>query len=67
MFIAMKDFDYDTLAPATLKIVPPDSVIVKWEDDYNKMRTMIYGKTLSFNEIIKKIKLLNERLNKIDW
>jgi hypothetical protein len=67
MFIAMKDFDYDTLAPATLKIVPPDSVIAKWEDDYNKMQTMIYGKSLSFNEIIDKIKQLNERINGIDW
>jgi hypothetical protein len=66
MFIAMKDFDYDTLAPATLKIVPPESVIAKWEDDYNKMQTMIYGKSLSFNEIINKIKLLNERINRID-
>jgi hypothetical protein len=67
MFIAMKDFDYDTLAPATIKIVPPDSVIEKWEDDYNKMQTMIYGKSLSFNEIIGKVKHLNERINQIAW
>ena len=62
MFIAMKDFDYDTLTPKTIKIIPPDSVIAKWEDDYNKMRTMIYGKSLSFNEIIDKITQLNEKI-----
>jgi hypothetical protein len=27
MFIAMKGFDYDTLSPATLNIIPPTEVI----------------------------------------
>ena len=67
MFIAMKGFDYDTLSPKTIKIIPPDSVIAKWEDDYNRMQTMIYGKLLSFNEIIDKITQLNEQLNGIEW
>jgi len=67
MFQAMKDFDYDTLNPATINIIPPKSVIAKWEDDYAKMRTMIYGKILSFSEIIDKIKHLNERINNIVW
>jgi hypothetical protein len=67
MFIAMKDFDYDTLAPASLKIVPPESVIAKWEDDYKKMQTMIYGKLLPFNELIDKIKQLNAQINQLDW
>ena len=65
MFIAMKNFNYDTLAPATLNIIPPKSVIAKWEDDYNKMQTMIYGNLLSFNEIIDKITLLNKKLTKL--
>jgi len=67
MFIAMKDFDYDTLLPETIKIVPPGNVISKWEDDYNKMQTMIYGKPLSFNAIINKISQLNEKLNSLEW
>ena len=67
MFIAMKDFDYDTLAPATINIIPPKSVISKWEEDYNKMQTMIYGASLPFNNLIDKIKQLNERINQIDW
>jgi len=62
MFIAMKDFDYETLSSATLNIIPPKSVIAKWEDDYNKMQTMIYGKSLSFNDIIDKITQLNEKI-----
>jgi hypothetical protein len=63
MFIAMKGFDYDTLTFSTLKIVPPEKVMAKWEDDYNKMQAMIYGKILSFSEIIYKIRQLNERIN----
>ena len=67
MFIAMKDFDYDSLSPATINIIPPPDVIAQWEDDYNKMRTMIYGDTLPFNKLINKIKQLNEKINGIIW
>lgn len=67
MFIAMKDFDYDTLSPKTISIVPPESVIEKWEDDYNKMQTMIYGKSLLFSDIIDKITNLNESIKKLGW
>jgi hypothetical protein len=48
MLVAMKGFDYDILTPKMLKIVPPDSIIAKWESYYSKMQTMIYGKTLIF-------------------
>jgi len=67
MFIAMKDFDYDTLSPKTIQIIPPNSVIAKWEDDYNKMQTMIYGNSLLFNDIIEKITQLNEKIRRLEW
>lgn len=67
VFIGLTEFDYNTLVPQSINIIPPESVISKWEDDYNKMQTMIYGKPLSFNEIINKIKQLNEKLNKLKW
>ncbi|MDR2622329.1 MAG: nucleotidyl transferase AbiEii/AbiGii toxin family protein [Dysgonamonadaceae bacterium] len=66
MFIAMKDFDYDTLLPKTIRIVPPDSVISKWEEDYAKMQAMIYGNPIPFNRLIGQIRQLNERINGID-
>ena len=62
-FVAMKGFDYDTLSPKTIKIIPPKEVITKWEDDYNKMQTMIYGKSFPFNVSIEKIMQLNKKLN----
>ena len=64
MFIAMKDFDYDTLSPATINIIPPETVIANWEEDYRKMQTMIYGEYTPFNKLIDKVKALNERINK---
>ena len=67
MFIAMKGFNYDTLSPKRIKIIPPDSVIAKWEDDYNKMQTMIYGESLLFNDIIDKITQLNEKIKSLEW
>ena len=67
MFIAMKGFDYDTLSPKTLNITPPESVISRWEEDYNKIQTMIYGNSLSFNDIIDKIMQLNEKLKRLEW
>ena len=67
MFIAMKDFDYDTLSSKTINIIPPESVIAKWEGDYNKMQTMIYGEYIPFNRLIDKIKELNEEINRIEW
>jgi len=68
MFTAMKDFDYDTLAPTTISIVPPDNIIDLWKADYEAMQeTMIYGDDLSFQDLINKIRQLNETVNQIDW
>jgi hypothetical protein len=68
VFIGLTEFDYDTLLPATINIIPPESVIDKWADDYTKMQTIIYGdNTPTFSEIINKIKQLNNRINQIVW
>lgn len=68
VFVALKGFDYDTLSPKTIKIVPPDFIISQWQQDYETMReTMIYGESLSFNKLIDKIKQLNEKINRIVW
>ena len=66
MFIAMKDFDYDTLNPKTINIIPPKSVIELWKEDYEKMqRTMIFKETLTFSEVIDKITDLNKKIREI--
>lgn len=63
-FIGLRGFDYDTLQPATLNIVPPESVLEDWKRDYEKMQeTMIYGDSLPFSLLIDKIRRLNEWIN----
>jgi predicted nucleotidyltransferase component of viral defense system len=66
-FIRLKDFDYSTLAPQTINIIPPENIIDLWKADYETMQnTMIYGNSLTFNKLIDRIKQLNERINKLN-
>lgn len=68
IFIGLKNFDYDTLLPQTIHIIPPDDIINSWRDDYEAMReTMIYGDSLPFEKLIDKIAELNARLNKMEY
>lgn len=62
-FIGLRGFDYDTLYPETLSIVPPSSIIDQWKLDYENMcMHMIYGETESFDEIVSNLKELNDRI-----
>ena len=66
IFISLKGFDYDTLSPEKINIIPPENVIGNWRKDYETMReTMIYGKSLPFNKLIDRMKQLNEQINRI--
>lgn len=65
-FIGLRGFDYDTLYPATLNIVPPLSVIEQWKSDYENMRLhMIYGESASFEVLVKELEKLNSIINQI--
>lgn len=65
-FVGLKDFDYDTLAPQNIRIIPPTSVMDRWKADYEVMQqTMIYGDSLPFNKLMDKIRELNERVNRL--
>lgn len=47
-FTPISGIDYANLTPDKINFIPPDTIIKKWEDDYNEMRSsMIYGQTLS--------------------
>ena len=68
IFIGLKGFDYSTLAPQSINIIPPANIIDLWKEDYETMqRTMIYGQSPSFDRLIDRIKQLNERINRIEW
>jgi hypothetical protein len=61
----MKEVDYTTHTPDKINFVPPDFVIDYWRKDYEKMQSMIYGKSLPFDELIDRIRELNERFRQV--
>ena len=64
VFMGLKDFDYNTLLPSTISIIPPKNAIGQWQKDYETMReTMIYGESLPFNKLMAKIEELNKKIN----
>ena len=63
-FIGLKGFDYSTLRPQSLRIVPPADVMELWRKDYEMMQeSMIYGDSLPFDKLIERIRDLNGRIN----
>lgn len=67
-FIGLKGFDYETLYPKNINIIPPHSVINDWKEDYRRMQeTMIYGNSLPFDELLQLIKTLNKRINQLPF
>ena len=62
---AMKEVDYNTHVPDKINFVPPALVMDSWRKDYEKMQSMIYGKSFPFDELMSRIIELNDRFRKI--
>lgn len=68
IYTKISGVDYNLHQPKTLNPLPPASVIENWKKDYQRMQEeMIYGESLSFGELIKKISILKARVNNINW
>ena len=67
-FINLRDFDYDTLYPKHLSLEIPANVLELWRKDYETMqRTMIYGQSVAFDELLAEIRQLNMRISKLPY
>lgn len=63
-FNAIRGIDYANHTPEKISIIPPDSIIKQWEQDYQTMtRNMFYGNFLTFDELINRIMELQKRIN----
>lgn len=64
VFNRIPSMDYATYAPNLINIIPPDRVMEDWKKDYANMQNrFIYERnSLSFNELIDKIKVLQNRI-----
>ena len=55
-YTPIKTVDYTDLQLSKLKIIPPQKIIKKYEDDYIEMKeNMIYGESISFKELIDRL------------
>ena len=60
--------DYTKHEPRFINIIPSENVLSLWEKDYAEMsESMIYGEKLSFNKLIDRIKIVNDKVNRIKW
>jgi hypothetical protein len=67
-FINLRDFNYDTLYPEHLSLEIPSNVLDLWRKDYETMqRTMIYGQSVTFDELLAEIRQLNIRIRELPY
>ncbi len=65
-FYHVGDVDYDKELPATIQIVPHDDLRPDYEADYKDMQgSFIYGNSLDFEELMNRIKDLQDRFRSI--
>lgn len=63
-FTPISGIDYTNHSPQNIKFIPPSSVLHLWKNDYKEMHeSMLYGETLSFDELIKRLTELQLRIN----
>lgn len=68
VFTHIKDVDYARHQPATIQFLPTDDLMPAWEADYKQMQeNMIYGETLPFTDLIKKLTELQTHINTVSW
>ena len=67
-FIGLKGFDYNSLYPQNLSLSIPADVLPLWRKDYENMRrSMIYGDSVPFDELMAEIRQLNERIHALPY
>jgi len=67
-FTAWSGLDYKTHHPSTVSFLPPEALMQTLRDDYKKMQEgFIYKDSLSYDELIARIKELQERFRSLDW
>ena len=64
----MRDFDYNTLYPKHLSLEIPANVLELWRKDSETMqRIMIYGQSVTFDELLAEIRQLNIRIRELPY
>ncbi|GAB3343881.1 nucleotidyl transferase AbiEii/AbiGii toxin family protein [Marivirga atlantica] len=62
-FNIVRGIEYKNHRKDNVNFIPPEEILKDWEKDYQTMQeSMIYGETLSFDKLIKRLEKLRERL-----
>jgi hypothetical protein len=65
-FAHLSGVDYASHGPEKIDFIPPEEVIGEWESDYKVMQeNMIYGESLAFPNLIKRLVILRDRFREI--
>lgn len=65
-YIRLNGVDYDRLLPLHVSFVPGIEIMQEFQTDYEAMQTsMIYGPSHDFDELVRRIKILNGRFRLI--
>ncbi len=66
-YYAQKHINYDLLAPSSITFMIPEQFVEDWQADYENMRSyFIYGSSLEFNALVQRIKVLQDRVKRIE-
>ena len=66
-FNLIRGIDYALHKPETIRLIPPKKVFKYWQKDYEDMRiNMIHEVSLSFEDLMKEIESLQNRINHLD-
>ena len=63
VFFASASAKYDEAIPGSLRLVPSDARIPELEEDYRKMREMIFGDVPSFGHLLATLISIERRIN----
>jgi predicted nucleotidyltransferase component of viral defense system len=56
---------YETAVPGTLSVVPNEALAKVLREDYRQMREMFWDTPVSFDEVLAKLKTLEDRINSL--
>lgn len=60
----LRGIDYSNHTTDKINLIPPDAIIGAWEQDYKAMQeSMLFNPSLSFEQLLERIKTLKERIN----
>ncbi len=66
VFTSIKDVDYTPDIRKRIVLLPPENVRKVWQEDYKAMQeSMIYGESLGFNDLLAKVRELQERFRSL--